>query len=87
MQIKKFYADWCSPCKQLTPVLDAVAKERGLEVEHINIETDADQVEKYGVMSVPTVLFVKDGEVVGKFSGALPAPAVAAAVDKALNAN
>ena len=59
------YADWCGPCKMLAPVLAAVAEEKGdsVEVYKINIDVHPEFAIKKSVMSVPTVMFIKDGEI------------------------
>lgn len=84
MRILKFFATWCNPCKQLTPKLNAVASAHGLTVEEINIEENVDLAQKYDIMSVPTVLFIKNDEVVGKVIGNVPEQVLTAEVNKAL---
>ena len=63
--IVDFYADWCGPCKMLAPVLAAVAKEKAdsVEVYKINIDVHPEFAIQKSVMSVPTVMFIKDGEI------------------------
>ena len=60
-----FFATWCGPCKMLKPVLEAVAAEKAdtLEVYAVNIDDQAEFAIKNNVTAVPTVLFIKDGEI------------------------
>ncbi len=66
-----FYAEWCGPCKMLAPVVDEIAKEKegDWKVGKCDIDANPALAEKYGVQSIPTLLFVKDGEVVEKMMG------------------
>lgn len=65
------FAAWCGPCQQVAPIFDELAKE--LEGKYklvkINIDEERDLAIKYNVSSIPTFIFVKDGEVVGKEMG------------------
>ena len=69
-----FYAQWCGPCKTLSPVIDDLAKE--YEGKAIIGKVDADEntdiVAKFGIRNLPTILFIKDGNVVDKALGAVP---------------
>jgi thioredoxin len=67
-----FYADWCGPCKMSAPYVEAIAEEKAdvLKVAKINIDETPDLAAKYGVMSIPTFIFIKDGEVLTKSVGA-----------------
>ena len=69
-----FYADWCGPCKAFNPVLQKVAKDFAGKaiVGKINIDNAQTLAKKYDVKSIPTVLFFKDGKLVGKSKGAQP---------------
>lgn len=72
-QVIKFTAQWCAPCRAIAPMLAQVKKELEGTVELIEYDVDEDKQEtaQYGVTGVPTILFLKDGEVVGKHVGAL----------------
>ena len=62
MKVLDFYADWCGPCQMMKPIIEQVEKEHPeVEFEAINIDEQAELAEKYGVMSIPT-LVVMDGE-------------------------
>ena len=68
-----FWADWCGPCRMFAPVLDEVAKEYDgkLKFAKINIDEGQNSATKYGIMSVPTIVFFKDGQVSSQKTGAL----------------
>lgn len=69
-----FFATWCGPCKKLSPTLDEVSEELGKQVNIVKVDVDEseDLAMDYGIRSVPTVLFFKNGQQVDKFVGALP---------------
>lgn len=69
-----FWADWCAPCKQLAPVLESLAEEYQGAFLLAKVDTEANQMlsAQVGVRSLPTVLLVKEGQVVDHFMGALP---------------
>ena len=80
-----FWATWCGPCRMLSPILDEVEEEMGgkIEVVKVNVD-DADEVAaQYRIMSIPTLLFFKGGQIVDKTVGAMPKNVL---VDK-INAN
>ena len=81
-----FWADWCSPCKMLTPVLEKAVEERDGAVVLAKVDTDANQdlAERYSVRGIPNVKAFRNGEVVDEFTGALPARAVAEFLDRLL---
>ena len=66
-----FFAAWCGPCRQLGPIFDQVSQEVGssCNMVKVNIDDDRDLAIKYGVSSIPTLLFFKDGQVVSKETG------------------
>ena len=59
--IVQLSADWCGPCRLLTPVLSSVAADNGIDAIKVNIDNNPRIVEKYKVRSIPRILFVKDG--------------------------
>lgn len=72
-----FYADWCGPCKMLTPVIEQIAAESdAYEVYKLNVDEAPEIAAKYGVMSIPTLMVFKNGQVVNKSVGLVPKAAV-----------
>lgn len=78
-----FWAEWCGPCRQLSPALEAEAAKRGENVDLAKIDVDSNQglAQAFGVQGIPAVKAFKDGEVVGEFTGAIPPAQVAAFFD------
>lgn len=70
--IVDFFATWCGPCKMLGAVLEKVENTLGVDVLKIDIDQDTALAEEYEVMVVPTLLFVKNGEIVYRESGFFP---------------
>ena len=66
-----FWATWCGPCRMMAPVVDAIAKEKDGEVKvcKVNIDENQDLAEKYGVMSIPTFVIIKNGSETGRTVG------------------
>ena len=72
-----FFATWCGPCKMLSPVIDEIAEERDdIKVVKIDVDKCGDIAEQYGVMSIPTLVVVKNGEVANKQVGGVPKEAI-----------
>jgi len=68
-----FYAEWCGPCKMISPILDEIAEERNeFKIIKVNVDNANDLAIKYGVMSIPTMIVFKNGEEVDKTIGFLP---------------
>ena len=78
-----FYADWCGPCKMLMPLIEELAGEYEGKVKIVKIDVDASQdlAQKYSVMSIPTLAFIKDGEIADRVTGAIPKDAIAEKLD------
>lgn len=66
-----FYADWCGPCKMMAPVVEEVANELEgkLKVGKVNVDENQDLAMDYNVMTIPTILLIKEGEVKKSFIG------------------
>lgn len=72
-----FYADWCGPCKMMAPVIEEIAGEvNDVKVGKLNIDNELEIAQKYGVMSIPTLIVFKNGEEVKRDLGAKPKRAV-----------
>jgi len=70
LEVKKFYATWCGPCKMLTPIIEQVkGKFNDVSFQDINIDEQFEVAQKYYVRSVPTVIIEKDGQEVQRFAG------------------
>jgi thioredoxin 1 len=69
-----FWAEWCGPCKAIAPVLDELARESKGKVTlaKVNVDENHGLAARYGIRSIPTVLFVKEGKVVDQVIGAVP---------------
>ena len=65
-----FYADWCGPCKMLSPIIDEIAEENSeIKVVKVNVDDSQDLAMKYQVMSIPTLVVIKNGEEVNRSVG------------------
>lgn len=69
-----FWAGWCGPCKMLSPVIDEIADETvgQVKVAKINVDEQTELARQFKVMSIPTLVVIKDGQVVNKKVGVLP---------------
>jgi len=69
-----FWADWCGPCKMMSPIIDELASELGgkVRVAKLNIDEVPEIAQEYGVLSIPTLITFKNGEEVSKEVGARP---------------
>jgi len=78
-----FWAEWCGPCRILSPILDDIAKEYAgrLKVAKVNVDENSVTVAMYGVRGIPTLLLLKDGQVVGTKVGNLPKGQLTAFID------
>ncbi len=70
VEVKKFYAEWCGPCKVLTPLMENVkTKFTDVKFENVDIDSQFEVAQKYFVRSVPTVIIEKNGKEVERFVG------------------
>ncbi len=69
--IVDFYADWCGPCKMMSPIIDSIAEELGdkIKIGKLNTDENINLAGQYGVMSIPTILVIKNGKVAKSFIG------------------
>lgn len=79
-----FWAPWCGPCKMIAPVLEELDSELGDQVKIVKLDVDENQetAGKFGVMSIPTLLLIKDGKVVDQVVGFQPKDALADLIKK-----
>ena len=66
-----FYANWCGPCKMMSPIVDEIAEElkENVTVGKVNVDENQDLAMEYGIMSIPTLVILKNGETVKTFVG------------------
>lgn len=72
-----FWAEWCGPCRMLAPVLDQIAAERtDIKVGKVNVDNEPELARQFGVMSIPTLVVMKDGQAVAQTVGVQPKEAI-----------
>ena len=79
-----FTAAWCGPCRQLEPVLEALATDYPIRVAEIDVDHDPLLAQQFAVKAMPTVVLWRDGREVGRFVGARPRRFVAGMIERAL---
>ena len=81
-----FWAPWCGPCRMLSPLVDELADEMSdrIVVAKCNVDENQDLAMQYGVMSIPTLVMLKDGKEAMRTVGAIPKPKLVAEVEAAL---
>ena len=67
-----FWAEWCGPCKMVSPVLDDISKTTGLLVGKLNVDENPEKAQEYSVQSIPTMVLFKNGKPVHTVQGAKP---------------
>ena len=68
-----FWASWCGPCRMVSPIVDEIAEERAdIKVGKINVDEQGALAQEFGVMSIPTLVVIKDGQPANKAVGAMP---------------
>ncbi|MCF6138159.1 thioredoxin [Pseudalkalibacillus berkeleyi] len=79
-----FWAPWCGPCKMIAPVLEEIDSEMNDDVKIVKLDVDENQetAGKFGVMSIPTLMLFKDGEVVDQVVGFQPKEALVELINK-----
>ncbi len=78
-----FWAEWCGPCRMMTPVIDELASQYAgkATIAKVNVDNEQDLATKFNVSSIPTFLVVKDGEVKSRFVGVTSKAELARAID------
>lgn len=78
-----FYADWCGPCKMLAPIVEEVASEHDdLKVVRINVDNEESIAMDYQIMSIPTLVLIKDGKEVDRVVGAVQKKVIETMIEK-----
>lgn len=78
-----FFAEWCGPCRMVSPFIEEIAEENPqIVVGKINVDEEQELAEKFGVFSIPTLIVMKNGEVVNQASGARPKAQILAMIDE-----
>ncbi|MDG6925427.1 MAG: thioredoxin [Nitrososphaerota archaeon] len=81
-----FYADWCGPCRMVSPIIESLSKDYTGRVKFVKVNTDdnPELAQRFGIMSIPTVMVFKDGKVASTTIGAGPATMYKQKIDAAL---
>ena len=81
-----FWASWCGPCRAIGPIVDEVATEMAdqIDVYKCNVDEEAELAQKFGIMSIPTLLLFKNGEVAHQIVGSVPKAALVSQITENL---
>lgn len=81
-----FWAEWCGPCRMVSPLVEELAKDYDGKavIGKVNVDHNPEISMKYGIRNIPTILFLKNGEVVDRSVGAVPKAALSEKLDKQL---
>jgi thioredoxin 1 len=79
-----FWAEWCGPCKMITPVLEQIAEEQDakLKIVKLNVDENPSMLQKFGIRGIPTMILFKGGEPVETIVGFMPKPALMGKLEK-----
>ena len=78
-----FYADWCGPCKMMSPIVDEIANERtDVTVAKVNVDESPELASRFGVVSIPTLIIFEDGKESSRIVGYRPKAAILAEFEK-----
>ena len=74
-----FWAPWCGPCRMVVPIVEEIARERSdIKVGKINVDEQPELANEFGIMSIPTLMVMRNGQIIKKASGARPKNAILA---------
>ncbi len=83
LAVVDFFATWCGPCKMLAPILESVEKEtEGVAFFRVDVDAAPDTARRFGIMSIPTLVFLKDGEEVARTVGVQRKPELTAKIEE-----
>ena len=84
LTVVDFWSEWCGPCKALGPVVEQLATDNAgkVNVGKLDVDSNPEVSMKYGIRSIPTILFIKGGQVVDKVVGAVPKAQLQSTIDK-----
>ncbi len=74
-----FWAPWCGPCRMVSPIIDEIASENtasDIKIGKVNVDNEGELAQKFGVMSIPMLVVMKDGQIINKAIGARPKDAI-----------
>ena len=76
-----FWAPWCGPCRMVVPIVEEIAKERSdIKVGKVNVDEQPELASQFGVMSIPTLVVMKNGKIINQTMGARPKNAILAMI-------
>ena len=74
-----FWAPWCGPCRMVVPIVEEIAKERpDIKVGKVNVDEQPELAAQFGIMSIPTLVVIKNGKIVNQVTGAKPKQSILA---------
>jgi len=81
-----FHAEWCGPCKMISPILQELADEYEgkVQIVKVNVDEESDLAQRFSVMSIPTLILFKDGQIFGRKTGFVPKPKLKEFLEEAI---